>query len=81
MSFIENKRRVREIYGIAENDKRYSIHHICFRSDFKGAERKNMHNKENLIPLKKEDHRLLHQRIQELENEIKATKKIKRKKR
>jgi hypothetical protein len=55
-----------EIMGINPNDKRYSAHHIIFRSDF---ERPNhfppgyCNSKANLFPLTIEEHERLHKKV------------------
>ena len=74
--FEENRQRVFEIYGINPHDHRYDIHHIVFRSDFKkrgfglGLGKEYMNSKANLYPMLKEEHRLLHQRVEEIEPHI-----------
>ena len=74
--FEENKRRVFEIYVINPHDPRYDIHHIIFKSDFKkrgfglGLGKDSMNSKANLYPMLKEEHRLLHQRVEEQEPPI-----------
>ena len=68
-----NRKRVFEIMGINPNDKRYSAHHIIFRSDF---ERPNhfpegyRDSKANLYPLTIEEHERLHQKVEEQEGHI-----------
>ena len=86
--YKENSKRVREIYGIEAHDKRYNIHHIIQKSDYK-------HNKEfwdtsvpsgrfdldavsNLAPLKKEVHAELHRRIDKIEPSVRRKKRRKR---
>lgn len=72
----QNRQRVFEIYGINPHDHRYDIHHIVFRSDFKkrgfglGLGKDYMNSKANLYPMLKEEHRLLHQRVEEQEPPI-----------
>ncbi len=74
--FEENKRRVFEIYGINPHDHRYNVHHIIFRSDFKkrgfglGLGKDYMNGKANLYPMLKEEHRLLHQRVEKQEPHV-----------
>ena len=65
--YERNKDRVYEIYGISKQErKKYSVHHIVFKSD------PNLHpefadfdvNKiSNLCPLKKWTHRNLHDKV------------------
>jgi len=68
-----NRDRVFEIYGIDPRDKRYSAHHIIFRSDF---ERPNhfppgyCNSKANLFPLTIEEHEQLHQKVEEQEGHV-----------
>jgi len=75
-SYLQNKRRVYEIYGIDPKDRHYSIHHILFRSDFKKGGfarelgRKYMNSKANLCPLRKEEHRRLHEELDKKENRV-----------
>ena len=72
----QNRRRVFEIYGINPHDPSYDVHHIVFKSDFKkrgfgiGLGKDYMNSKANLYPMLKEEHRLLHQRIEEQEPHI-----------
>jgi len=67
--YLGNKERVFIIYGIDPKDRHYSIHHILFRSDFKKGGfarelgRKYMNSKANLCPLRKEEHRRLHEEL------------------
>ena len=74
--FEQNRQRVFEIYGINPRDPRYDVHHIIFRSDFKkrgfglGLGKDYMNSKANLYPMLKEEHRLLHQRVEEQEPPI-----------
>ena len=68
--YHQNRERVFSIYGIDPNDKRFSCHHILFRSDFKTHpewDQKYQDSKANLIPLTKEEHLRLHQRVDEME--------------
>lgn len=68
-----NRDRVFEIYGIDPKDRRYSAHHIIFRSDF---EKPNnfpegyQDSKANLYPLTIEEHERLHKKIEEREGHI-----------
>ena len=61
------KDRVYEIYGIDRKDrKKYSIHHIVFKSDPKNhSEFRNfdVNRISNLCPLLREDHKDLHNKI------------------
>lgn len=54
--YIENKRRVFEIYGVSVQDRRFNCHHIIARHEGGGD------GKENLIPLLKEDHEWIHEK-------------------
>ena len=65
--YAENRHRVREIYGVGE-DEDYTIHHIVFRRDGGGDE------KANLVPLKREDHARLHAKIDRQEDFINQNK-------
>jgi hypothetical protein len=70
--YQENKARVKEIYGVEDEDG-VNVHHICDRANAKkGKFGKDfdVNDKSNLIPLKVEDHDALHRRIQELEGQI-----------
>lgn len=67
-----NRERIFEIYGIDPKDRRFDTHHLIFRSDFK----KPNHfpegycdSKANLISLLKEEHRRLHEKVNEMEGE------------
>ena len=68
-----NRDRVFEIYGIDPKDRRYSAHHIIFRSDF---EKPNnfpegyQDSKANLYPLTIEEHERLHQKVEEQEGHV-----------
>lgn len=67
--YLQNKKRVKEIYGIDPQDRRYNTHHIVFRSDFKkGGFGRTLgkgyrDSKANLCPLRKEVHRELHEEV------------------
>lgn len=68
-TFKENVERVYEIYGIPTRlRRRYSIHHIVFKSDKKYPWFKNfdINQKSNLCPLTREEHRRLHRLVEEL---------------
>ena len=73
--FKKNRTRCFEIYGLDPSDKRYNIHHIIQRSDYKRNPRFwdslepsghfDIDSVCNLCPLKKEEHADLHRRIAE----------------
>jgi len=63
--YKRNKKRVFEIYGIDPKDRRFSCHHIVFRSDRGRIVSKDfdVNQPSNLYPLPKEIHRKLHERV------------------
>ena len=73
-NYAENKERVYEIYGIPPEERRkYSIHHIIFKNDVRqqpGIWKGFKVNKlSNLCPLRRWDHRELHRKVAEMEND------------
>ena len=69
--YNRNSARVREIYGIAKDDKTYSMHHIVQRSDVRRYPEIwgdfHVNQKSNLIPLKIRVHQKVHELIDEKE--------------
>ena len=75
--YLQNKQRVKELYGIDPNDRRYNVHHLGFRNDFKegrfgkkeetwGIMKKGyIDSTANLCPLEKEVHRKIHEKAEE----------------
>ena len=62
--YRENKNRIFEIYGISQKERhKYSVHHIWFRSDGQHWWLRSLDDPSNLFPLKKEEHKRLHERI------------------
>ena len=60
--------------GINPQDRRYNVHHVLFRSDFKRNQliRESyglpyMDSKDNLFPLDKQEHARLHKLIEEID--------------
>ena len=74
--YHQNKARVCEIYGIEPSDRRYNIHHIIQRSDYKRNPkfwdslepngRFDIDSVCNLCPLLVTEHRRLHQELLEI---------------
>ena len=84
--FKKNRTRCFEIYGLDPSDKRYNIHHIIQRSDYKRnprfwdslepSGRFDIDSVCNLCPIKVKEHRELHRRLDEMNPPI-----VKRRKR
>ena len=69
--YKDNRQRVRELYGIDPNDRRFDTHHLLFRKDFKNGlplDPEYQDSKANLVPMKKTEHARLHRKVQEMEN-------------
>lgn len=64
-TYLRNRARVYEIYGIKENDQRYNCHHIIQRSDVGELVGKDfdIDAKSNLYPILKTDHEDINDRI------------------
>ena len=71
--YHRNSARVREIYGVAQNDKSYSMHHIIQRSDIRRYPEiwgdYHVNQKSNLIPLKIRVHKRVHEMINATEGQ------------
>ena len=81
-SYRANRTRVFDIMGIDPKDRRYNCHHICDRASAKQGcfgDDFDVDGKANLTPMKIEDHKALHKRIQELEEGISHEKRRKNK--
>jgi len=69
--YRKNRERVYSIYRIPKKDRgtKYNIHHIVQRADKKNGnfDWYDIDGKGNLYPLKKEVHKELHRRIEEME--------------
>jgi hypothetical protein len=70
--YKQNRDEVYDLYGITKKDRhKYSMHHIIFRSDIKNGDWEGFRvdKKANLYPLLKEEHKELHKRVEEINNE------------
>jgi hypothetical protein len=71
--YLDNKKRVMEIYGVDPEDRSFNIHHIIFKSDFQGGgvaesvDKGYMNSKANLIPLPVNEHKRLHERVEDID--------------
>jgi hypothetical protein len=73
--FKKNRTRCFEIYGLDPSDRRYNVHHIIQRSDYKKNKRFwdslepsgrfDIDSVCNLCPVKTQDHEWINQRIAE----------------
>ncbi len=91
--YKQNRKRVFEIMGIDNNDRRYNCHHIIERSDYGTKKQKafwdasvpsgkfDIDGKGNLFPLKIEVHAELHRRIDLPQTSPKKKRKKKRRRR
>ena len=64
--YLQNKAEVYRIYGISLRNKNYNCHHIIFRSDvgILVPSDYDVNAVSNLIPLRKETHQRLHDRVE-----------------
>ena len=68
--YRSNRQRVFELYGIDPSDPNYNCHHIVFRSDFREPNRfpeGYCDSKANLIPLPVNEHKRLHERVEDID--------------
>ena len=89
--YHQNRSRVFEIMGLNPEDKRYSCHHIIERSDYKHNKKFwddsvpsghfDIDAKGNLFPLKIEEHKELHRKIDKPQISPKRKRRKKRKRR
>jgi len=89
--YKRNKRRVFEIMGIDPADKRYNVHHIIERADYKNnrkfwdasvpTERFDIDGKGNLFPLLVGVHAELHRKLDPPQTSPKKKRKKKRRRR
>ena len=80
--YQKNRERVYEIYGIDIKDRNYNCHHIVFKEDVRrGHVDTNVDDKGNLIPMRKDEHARLHEKINKNEVEVYDSRKYRKRKR